>query len=139
MDAGAGAGEMLGKAKIDLDPNPQKEEYYVCNGCNFTYVWASVDVKLILEHLRVQPNIAVLIQNYYGKEVTLTDLMTQHCTGIVRSYHSRLNFISSKLAKRTLYACFNVNGRRTFGIFKREEDVTNSYTYAMRTLEPPKL
>ena len=139
VDAGAGAAQIEGKTKIDLEPNPQKEEYFVCNGCNFTYVWASLDIKLILEHLRVPPNIAVLVQHYYGKEVTLTDLMTKHCAGIVRSYHSRLNFMSSKLAKRTLYVCFNVNGKRTFGTFKREEEVTNTYTYAMRTLEPPRL
>lgn len=139
ISGGAGASEASGKVKVDLEPNPQKEEYCICNGCTFTYVWASVDIKLILGHLRVPPNMAVLIQHYYGKSITLTDLMTQYCTGIVRSYHSRLNFISTKLGKRTLYACFNVDGKRTFGTFKREEDVTNAYTYAMRTLEPPKL
>jgi len=141
QEGGVGGGVSVFRANsnIKISPNPQKEEYYICNGCNLTYVGASMDFNLIIKHLGSQPNIAVLVQHYYGKGITLTDLITSYCTGIVRSYHSRLNFITSRLAKRTLYICFNCNGIRTFGILKRLDDVTNTYSYALTTLEVPKL
>lgn len=134
---GGGALEVSGEGGIEIAPNPQKEEYYLCNGCNQQYVWADIDINLILEHLDGLENIPKLIRFYYPDGVTLTDLIDKHRTGIVRRHDSKLSWLSNSIVKRQLYICFNYNGKRTFGVFVRKKKT--KYYYTMKTMGVPKI
>jgi len=134
---GAGAFEVSGEGSVNMDPNPQKEEYYLCNGCNQQYVWAEIDINLIIEHLQGGENIPKLIKFYYPEGITLTELLMNYRTGIVRRHSDKLSWISNKFVKRQLFICFNYKGKRTFGIFIRKEE--EKYYYTMKTMGVPKL
>jgi len=84
--AGGGASQVSAHGSVEMNANPQKEEYYLCNGCNQKYVWAPIDIDLIIKHLDAEENIAKLIYHYYKDEVMLTDLLTKYRTGIVRKH-----------------------------------------------------
>lgn len=134
---GAGAFEISGEGSIDMDPNPQQEEYYLCNGCNQKYVWADIDINLILEHLEGGENIPKLIKYYYPDGVTLTELLTKYRTGIVRRHSDKFSWLSNLIVKRQLFICFNYKGKRTFGTFIRREN--EKYYYTMKTMMVPKI
>lgn len=134
---GGGAMEVSVKGGIEIEPNPQKEEYYLCNGCNQQYVWADIDIELILQHLDGLENVPKLIRYYYPDGVTLTDLITNYRTGIVRRHDSKLAWLSNSIIKRHLYICFNYNGTRTFGVFMRKKKT--KYYYTVKTIGVPKI
>ncbi|MCV0409360.1 hypothetical protein [Nitrosopumilus sp.] len=134
---GAGALEVSGSGNVEMDPNPEKEEYFLCNGCNQKYVWADIDINLILKHLKGEENIPKLIKYYYPDNVSLTDLLTKHRTGIVRRHSDKVSWLSNMIIKRQLYICFNYDGKRTFGTFIRKEK--EKYYYTMKTMGVPKL
>ncbi|MGH9922571.1 MAG: hypothetical protein ACRD38_07450, partial [Nitrososphaerales archaeon] len=43
IGGGGGVSEFSAHGELEIAPNPQREEYYLCNGCNRTYVWAPID------------------------------------------------------------------------------------------------
>jgi hypothetical protein len=137
LGIGADALEMGGKGEIELAPNPQKEEYYLCNGCNQKYVWADIDINLIIEHLDGVNSIPKKIKYYYPDGVTLTELLTKHTTGIVRRHSDKLSWLSNSIVKRQLFICFNYNGKRTFGIFVRKKK--SKYYYTVKSVGVPKI
>jgi len=137
VGGGGGISEGSVQGNVELEPNPQKEEYYLCNGCNQRYVLASIDINLILSHIDGKENIAKLIKYYYPDGVTLTDLITKYRTGIVRKHSDKASWLSNAVVKRHLYVCFNYNGKRTYGIFIRKEKT--KYYYTLKTMGVPKL
>lgn len=135
-----GSGKVSGisaEGNLELTPNPKRQEYLMCNGCDQKYVWASLDINLILNHLNAGENIAMLVHHYYNGEVTLTDLITKYRTGIVRRY-SKISFLPKKIVNRQLYICFKFKEKRTFGIVVRKKK-NNKYFYTMKTLGVPDL
>lgn len=137
IGGGVGTSIISGQGKINVEPNPEKEEYYLCNGCNQKYVWADIDINLILEHLKGGESIPKLVKYYYPDGISLTNLITNHAIGIVRRHNDKLTFLANFIIKRQLYVCFNYNGKRTFGSFIRKEK-TKSY-YTMKTMGVPKI
>ena len=125
---------------MKMDTAPQKEAYFVCNGCTKEYVWASMDINTLIEHFAADEieahTIASLIGHYYGNHVTLKDLLTKYRTGIVRLHNNKVPYISNKIAKRQLYLCFNYNGIRTFATFIKKRR-NNYYYYSMKAMGIP--
>lgn len=115
---------------VELRPSSHREEYLSCLGCNQEYVYVSIDIDLILTNFCEQDKerIADLVYNYYGNQVSLTDLLVKYKTGVVRRHSGTVPYISDKLARRSLYICFNYQGKRTFGTFVRSKKIKDCYT-----------
>lgn len=129
--------ELAGKGKLKVKPNPDQDVYYSCNGCNTTYVWANIDINLLINHLQGNKDkIAMQINHYYAGKVTLHELLTTYRTGIVRKY-SKQSWIANWKVKSLLYVCFNYENIRTFATFMRKKN--SYYYYIMKRLEVPKL
>ena len=129
---GGGVAGASAKGEIQIRSNPQKEEYYQCNGCNQTYVWADINIDLILPHLEGGENIPKLLLYYYPDGVTLVDLLTCHTTGFIRRHSSKFSWLSNMIVKRHLYACFNYNGKRTIATLVRRKKT--KYYYTVKTV-----
>ncbi len=136
VSAGGGVLETSSDGSVEIDPHPQKEPHYKCNGCNRKYVDAELDISIIINNLQCEPIISVQIYHYYQNGVTLTDLMTKYRTGIVRKPSHFFSPLSEKVAKRQLFICFNYNGRRTVGTFVKEKENDIEY-YKMKMLGIP--
>lgn len=116
--------------KIDKKSNPKPEKYYDCNGCNMKYRDASgFDVNIIITNLKVKGRAIKAVQRYYSpKKITITELLTNHVTGIARKPRHLLSFLEDKLVKNRLYIGFSYMGIRTYGTFaKIKEDTIEHY------------
>jgi hypothetical protein len=124
---------------MEFQSSSSKEEYFYCSGCNQEYICASIDINLILTNFCTdrKEEIADKVRHYYENQVTLTDLLRIYRTGIVRRHRGTVPYISDKLARRSLYICFNYKGKRTFGTFVRSKK--NKDCYTMTTLEVIKI
>ncbi|MDE1769376.1 MAG: hypothetical protein KGI28_02325 [Thaumarchaeota archaeon] len=132
----AGPTSGSGSGTIELEPNPDKEPHYKCNGCNKKYVDASLDINIIINNFKCHPIIAMQIAHYYKNKVTLTDLLTVYRTGIVRKPSNFFSPLAEKISKRQLFICFNFNGVRTVGTFVKEKESDIEY-YKMKMLGIP--
>lgn len=135
VGAGAGVLGTSAQGNIQVRSNPEKEEYYLCNGCNQEYVWADIGIDLILPHLDGNENIAALLRHYYPDRITLTTLMTCYVTGFVRKHNNKLSWLSNDIVKKQLYVCFNYEGVRTVGVLVRRKNT--KYYYTIKTIGIP--
>lgn len=136
VEGGLGVAEGSGKASIELEPNPEREPYYKCNGCNRKYVDATMDINIIINNLKCAPTIVGQIFHYYHSDISLTDLLRKYNVGMLRKPSHMLSFVSEKIAQRQLYICFIYNGIRTFGTFVKEKENDIEY-YKMEMLGIP--
>lgn len=135
---GVNAFDVSGSANVEMKANQKKEEYFLCNGCDQEYIWADIDIDLILKHLKCEKNISKLIKYYYPENITLTELLTKYRTGMVRKHHGRKSWLPNLIIKSQFYICFNYDGKRTFGAFVRKKK-ERYYYYTMKTIGVPKL
>lgn len=125
-------------AKITIKPNKRKDTYFICHGCNSEYVEAPVDIDSILNNFcpETEEEIAAMVHHYYGNRITLTQLLLNYRTGIVRRHNNKLGYFSSKVTSRILFICFKFDSKRTVGSFIRSEDKD---CYTMKALEVPRI
>lgn len=116
----------------DLTPMTRQNTYQ-CNGCNQEFVWADIDMNLIIKHLSGTENIPLLVRHYYPNEVTLTELLRHHVTGCVRKPKTKSSWLSKTRTQRHLIVCLNYNGVRTFCTFERR--VKTKEYYVIKTME----
>jgi len=121
---------------IEIDPNPDAEPHYKCNGCNRKYVDATMDINIIINNLQCEPIIVSQIFHHYGADISLTDLLTKYVVGVVRKPSHVFSFMAEKVSQRQLYVCFNCDGIRTFGTFIKETENKIEY-YKMKMLGIP--
>lgn len=112
----------LGGASVE--PKQSGESYLKCNGCAREFVPADRDIENILLGLRVEPSVLPLIRRYHGEGVTVTDLLTEYRTDIVRKAHHYRSCVSVSAARNEIIICFRRRGVRTFGTFAQKSDTS---------------
>jgi hypothetical protein len=83
-----GVQDISAGVKLEFQPGSSKEDYFYCSGCNQEYIWALIDINLILTNFCTdrKEEIADKVRHYYKNQVTLTDLLLKYRTGIVRRH-----------------------------------------------------
>ena len=132
----SGSQVSVGVASLHLVVDSSGEEYYKCHGCDMSFVFADREVETMLPGMMVDLSVAIRIKHYYGDGVSARDLLTRHRTATVRKVRGRLSFFSSRTARNELIVCFNCNGIRTFGSFRRRRGA-NGYYYTFEGLDRP--
>ena len=136
IDRLSGSSVSVGVASLHLVVDSSGEEYYKCHGCDMSFVFADREVETMLPGMMVDLSVAIRIKHYYGDGVSARDLLTRHRTATVRKVRGRLSFFSSRTARNELIVCFNCNGIRTFGSFRRRRGA-NGYYYTFEGLDRP--
>lgn len=134
IDRLSGSSVSVGVASLHLVVDSRGEEYYKCNGCNMSFVFADREIETMLPGMMVSLSVAFRIKHYYGGGVSARDLLTKHRTATVRKVRGRLSFFASRIAQNELVMCFNYNGIRTFGSFRRRRG-DNGYYYTFEGLD----
>ena len=130
----SGSSVSVGAASLRLVVDSKGEEYYKCHGCDMSFVFADREIGTMLPGMMVSLSVPIRIKHYYGGGVSARDLLTRHRTATVRKVRGRLSFFSSKTARNELVVCFNCNGVRTFGSFRRRRG-DNGYYYTFEGLD----
>lgn len=130
----SGSSVSVGAASLRLVVDSKGEEYYKCHGCDMSFVFADREIETMLPGMMVSLSVPIRIKHYYGGGVSARDLLTRHRTATVRKVRGRLSFFSSKTARNELVVCFNYNGVRTFGSFRRRRG-DNGYYYTFEGLD----
>lgn len=130
----SGSSVSVGAASLRLVVDSKGEEYYKCHGCDMSFVFADREIGTMLPGMMVSLSVPIRIKHYYGGGVSARDLLTRHRTATVRKVRGRLSFFSSKTARNELVVCFNYNGVRTFGSFRRRRG-DNGYYYTFEGLD----
>lgn len=112
---------------------PTTRHDYRCNGCNQEFVWADIDMNLIIKHLSGTENIPLLVKHYYPDGVTLTELLKHYVTGCVRKPKTKSSWLSKDRTRRHLIVCLNYKGVRTFCTFERL--INTRECYVIKTME----
>lgn len=133
LDRLSGSSVTIGPATLRLVVDTRGEEYFKCRGCDMAFVFAEREIETILAGLKMGPNIPILAKHYYGDGVTVRDLLTEHRTAMVRKVRSGLSFLSPSAVRNELVMCFNYNGIRTFGSFRRRRG-GRGYYYTFEVL-----
>lgn len=133
LDRLSGSSVSIGPASLHLAVDSSGEEYFNCRGCDMSFVFAEREIATILSGLKMGPNIPILVKHYYGDGVAVRDLLTQHRTAMVRKVRAGLSFLSPSAVRNELVMCFNYNGIRTFGSFRRRRG-SRGYYYTFEVL-----
>ena len=134
IDRLSGSSVSVGVASLHLVVDSRGEEYYKCNGCNMSFVFADREIETMLPGMMADLSVAFRIKHYYGDGVSAHDLLTRHRTATVRKVRGRLSFFASRIAQNEIIVCFNYNGIRTFGSFRRRRGA-NGYYYTFEGLD----
>ena len=134
IDRLSGSSVSVGAASLRLVVDSKGEEYYKCHGCDMSFVLADREIETILPGMMVNLSVPIRIRHYYGGGVSARDLLTRHCAAAVRKARGRLSFFASRMAQNELVLCFNYNGIRTFGSFRRRRGA-NGYYYTFEGLD----
>lgn len=117
---GEASGFASGEGSVEMWQNPYPRTHSYCNSCDKSYSVTSLTPSYVIQNVRsldeskVQ-RIADLVVHFYPlMGLTLTTLITNHCTGIVRPYRTKIPYITNKFIRSKLHVCFNVNGQRTY-------------------------
>lgn len=116
---GARVGVAAAGAGASIRTRGSGASYLRCDGCAREFVPAERDIGNILCGLEVDPRVPPLVRLYHGEGVTVTDLLAEHRTAIVRRAHRRRSLVSVSVAKGEILVCFRRNGVRTFGTLAR--------------------
>lgn len=93
--------------------------YLGCDGCSAEFVPAERDIRNILSGLRVEQRVLPRIRLYHGEGVTVTDLLTEHRTAIVKRVRRYRSYVSVSVPRNEILICFCCGGVRTYGTFAR--------------------
>jgi hypothetical protein len=113
-------GSAGGGVGVEFWKNPYPRSHTYCESCDKSYNLTSVTSEYILQNSGAKneesgERIAQRINYYYSDQgMNLSTLISDHCTGIVRPYRTKIPYISSVLLRKKLHVCFNVNEQRTY-------------------------
>lgn len=130
-----GAATVSGEGSVDMWENPYPRTHSYCNSCDKSYNLTTLTSDYIIQNARSYDEskvqrIADLVGYFYPMSgMTLTALIQNHCTAIVRPYRTKIPYITNKFLRKKLHVCFNVNGQRTYLSLTRKETAINGNNF----------
>ena len=105
---------------VEFWKNPYPRTHTYCESCDKSFNVTEITSEYILQNSGTKDEetgerIAERIRYYYpNQEIELSTLISDHCTGIVRPYRTKIPYITNAFIRKKLHVCFNANEQRTY-------------------------
>lgn len=144
VNVGGGIGLAQANVDVSLWRNPNPKTHFSCESCEKSFIIIDTTADYILQNSGTHneasgARIASLLLYYYSAGTTLTDLILNHCTGIVRPYRTKIPYISNALLSQKIHVCFSLDNQRTYlSLTKKRKKHSNTTIvyYKIDTMEP---
>lgn len=109
-----------GGGGVEFWQNPYPRSHTYCESCDKSFNMTNITPEYILQNSGARDEelgerIAQLINYYYpDQKISLSTLISDYCTGIVRPYRTKIPYITNKFLRKKLHVCFNMDQQRTY-------------------------
>lgn len=138
---GEASGVASAEGSVEMWQNPYPRSHSYCDSCDKSYNWTSLTPAYILQNAGSSDEskaerIGELVGYFYpSMNLTLTDLISNHCTGIVRPYRTQIPYITNNFIRKKLHVCFNASEQRTYLVLTKKKTAINGNKFEYLEVE----